>query len=160
MGQDARARVSEFPLAERLRRVFGELGGCGRSRGVHRTTRNPPPRGQLSRGIPEAAGRARDCLRRAVRVGLKSVVPPFQGSGIGLDSIDPGRWPGLCCLAPLGLTFPHLKTQPYRLLDCSRAGRQSRAGAERDFAMLPIRPGTNRSAAPAAKQATSKARNG
>src|SRR5208337_733892 len=88
VGQDAGAWLGEFPLAERLRRVFGERGGCGRSRGVHRATRKPPPSSQLSRGIPEAAGRARNCLRRAVRLGLKSIVPPLQGSGIGLGPVD------------------------------------------------------------------------
>jgi len=62
---------------------------------VHHATRNPPPRGELSRGIPEAARRARDCLRRAVRVGLKRIVPPLQGSGVDGGFVDPGRWPGL-----------------------------------------------------------------
>src|ERR1039458_5213040 len=85
-----------FLLAKRLWRVFGERGGHGRSRGVHRATRNPPPRGQLSRGIPEAAGRAWDRLRRAVRVGLKGIVPPLQGWGVGWGPVDTGRWPGLC----------------------------------------------------------------
>jgi hypothetical protein len=70
---------------------------------VHHTTRELPPRGQFSRGIPEAAGRAWNCPRQSVRVGLKRIVPPLQGSGIGLRPVDPGRWPGLCCLAPLGL---------------------------------------------------------
>ena len=36
-------------------------------------------------------------------------VPPLQGSRIGLGPIDPGRWPGLRYLAPLGLTCPHLE---------------------------------------------------
>jgi hypothetical protein len=27
--------------------------------------------------------------------GLKRIVPPLQGSGIGLGPVDPGRWPGL-----------------------------------------------------------------
>jgi hypothetical protein len=35
----------------------------------------------------------RNCLRRAVRVGLKRIVPPFQGSGIGLARVHPGRCP-------------------------------------------------------------------
>jgi hypothetical protein len=43
----------------------------------------------------DTAGRARNCQRRAVRVGLKKIVPPFQGSGIGLDPVDPGLQPGL-----------------------------------------------------------------
>ena len=56
------------------------------------TSRNqkPPPRGELSRGIPEALGRARNRLRRAVRVGLKRIVPPLQGSGIGWGPVAPG----------------------------------------------------------------------
>ena len=39
---------------------------------------------RVARGIPEAAGRARNCLRRAVRAGLKRIVARLQGSGIGL----------------------------------------------------------------------------
>jgi len=31
-----------------------------------------------------------------------------------------GRWPGLRYFAPLGLTCPHLETQPCRLLECGR----------------------------------------
>jgi hypothetical protein len=36
----------------------------------------------------DTAGRARNCLRRAVQVGLKRIVPPLQGSGIGLGPVD------------------------------------------------------------------------
>jgi hypothetical protein len=32
---------------------------------------------------------------RQPRVGLKMIVPPFQGSGGDGDTVDPGRWPGL-----------------------------------------------------------------
>jgi len=63
---------------------------------VRRAPRNPSPRGQFPRGIPEAARRTRHCLRRAVRVGLKRIVPPLQGSGICLGPVDPGLQPGLC----------------------------------------------------------------
>jgi REP element-mobilizing transposase RayT len=58
-----RARPGELPLAKRLRRVFGERGGRGRSCELHRATRKPSPRDQLSRGIPEALTRARNCVR-------------------------------------------------------------------------------------------------
>jgi len=47
--------------------------------------------------------RAQNRLRRAVRSGLKRIVPPLQGSGIGLGSVDPGLQPGLRYFAPLGL---------------------------------------------------------
>jgi hypothetical protein len=87
---------------------------------IHHTPRNPPPRGQFSRGIPEAAGRARNRLRRAVRVRLKRIVAPLQGSGIGLGPIDPGLRPELRYFAPLGLTCPHL----------SLAERENRVRAE------------------------------
>ena len=49
------------------------------SRGIHRATRNPSPRGELSRGIPEARCMLTNRLGRAVRVGL--IVPPLQGWG-------------------------------------------------------------------------------
>ena len=41
-----------------------------------------------------------------MRVELKTIVPPLQGSGIGLGSINPGRWPRLRYFAPLGLNCP------------------------------------------------------
>jgi hypothetical protein len=45
-----------------------------------RTSRNKEPTtaGQLSRGIPETAGRAWNRLRRAVRLGLKGLFRPFR----------------------------------------------------------------------------------
>jgi len=49
---------------------------------------------RVASGIPVLT-RARDCLRRAVHVGLKRIVPPLQGSGVDGGPVDPGRWPGL-----------------------------------------------------------------
>jgi len=49
-------------------------------------------------------------------------------SGLGVDGgfADPGLQPGLRYFAPLGLTCPYLKTQPYRLLECRRGGKGGR----------------------------------
>jgi len=80
--------------------------------------RIPPPRGDLSRGIPEALPRARDCLRRAIRVRLKPIVPPLQG---WVSVWFPLTWPSATALLdrPVGA---HLRTH-------SPAERQNRLRA-------------------------------
>jgi hypothetical protein len=72
-----------------------ERGGRGSSRGIHRPTGKPSPRGQLPGRIPKVAGRPRDRLRRGVCVGLERVVPPLQRlpRKRGDCFRTPGRWP-------------------------------------------------------------------